>query len=295
MIVIGTRGSDLALTQSRWVAAQLKARGVESRLEIIRTKGDETTHLSFDKIEGKGFFTKEIEDALLAKTVDLAVHSLKDLPTENPPGLLVAAIPQREDPRDCLLVRRNAYVSENPVLPLQTGAQVGTSAVRRRAQLKALRPDLVVNDLRGNVPTRVRRLQEGRYDAIILAQAGLQRLGLDLTAFACLPLPPTQFVPAPGQGALALQVRADDAATRAVVEPLHDASIAECVLAERHLLERLEGGCHVPLGAHAFCDVSGIHFLAFWGESPESARRLKLTGDDAMALAEQAYKELKAR
>jgi len=170
MLTIGTRGSDLALMQTGWVAGQLRRLGVDTRIEIIRTQGDDVQHLSFDKIEGKGFFTKEIEDALLDAKVDLAVHSLKDLPTDSPPGLAIAALPQREDPRDCLLIRRESYDQAGEKLPLLEGASIGTSAVRRKAQVAFLRPDLCSIDLRGNVPTRVERLREGRYDAILLAR-----------------------------------------------------------------------------------------------------------------------------
>lgn len=294
MIVIGTRGSDLALTQSRWVAAQLKALGVETRLELIRTKGDRVQHLSFDKIEGKGFFTKELEDALLEKRVDLAVHSLKDLPSEDAPGLRVVAIPVREDVRDCLIMRPHAHDPEGKNVPLKTGMRVGTSAVRRKAQLLYLRPDVIPEDLRGNVPTRVGRLAEGRYDAIVLAQAGLSRLGLDLSAFVAVPLDPLVFVPAPGQGALALQCRADDKAVSAAVQPLHHAHDAAAVAAERILLNRLHGGCHLPLGAHGR-DVGGVmHLDVFFGDSERLgvAERFAVQGADPEGAAVAALKVL---
>ena len=297
MIVIGTRGSELALTQSRWVASQLQSRGVETRLEIIKTQGDRVQDLALNKLEGKGFFTKEIEDALLAKRVDFAVHSLKDLPGEDTPGLTVAAIPVREDVRDCLIIRREAHDADAGLLPVKRGARVGTSAVRRKAQLTHLRPDLRPQDLRGNVPTRLRKLDEQPFDAIVLAQAGLTRLGLDLSAHVAVPLPPTQFVPAPGQGALALQCRAGDVRVVEALRALHHAADAECVAAERTLLLRLNGGCHMPLGAHAVRDAVGLRLHVFHGDAEDATRtrRLSVTGASAPAVAAAAFEELRRR
>jgi hydroxymethylbilane synthase len=294
MIVIGTRGSDLALTQSRWVAGLLQARGIETRLELIKTQGDRVQHLALNKLEGKGFFTKEIEEALLAKRVDFAVHSLKDLPGEDTPGLTVAAIPEREDVRDCLVIRRDAHDPDGGVLPLKRGARVGTSAVRRKAQLVHLRPDLVPEDLRGNVPTRVRKLDEQPFDAIVLAQAGLSRLGLDLSAHVAVPLPPTVFVPAPGQGALALQCRKDDHRVASALHALHHAVDATCVAAERALLLRLNGGCHLPLGAHAVHEAGGLRLHVFHGDADDArrGRRLSVTGDSPAGVAEAAFEAL---
>ena len=296
MIVIGTRGSDLALTQAHWIAACLQARGVPSRLEIIRTQGDRVQHLSLDKLEGKGFFTKEIEDALLAKHVDLAVHSLKDLPTEDTPGLSVVAIPQREDVRDCLLTQKSAHAADGGVLTLVSGGRVGTSAVRRKALLLHLRPDLQPVDLRGNVPTRVNRLREQRYDAVVLAQAGLSRLQLDLQDFVVTLLPPHLFVPAPGQGALALQMRTDDPAKVALVLPLHDAAAAGCVDTERLLLKLVGGGCHTPLGAHATYVPQGVRLTAFLGDSQALGTGKTVTVEAAhgRAAAELAWQRLQA-
>ena len=295
MIVIGTRGSDLALTQSRGVAQLLAEQGVATRLELIRTQGDREQALSLDKLQGKGFFTKEIEDALLDLRVDLAVHSLKDLPTESPPGLLVAATTTRADPRDCLLIKKAAYDAHAPELPLKNAARVGTSAVRRRAMLKYLRPDAEPVDLRGNVPTRVERLRQGTYDAVILAQAGLTRLGLDLSDLHVHIMPPEQFVPAPGQGALALQVRAADARVRSAAATLHDARAAECIAAERLLLSRMEGGCHAPLGAYAQYEPAGMSLIAFWhGPTSTRARQITVRAAAAAALADAAFAQLQA-
>jgi hydroxymethylbilane synthase len=294
VIVIGSRGSDLALAQSRWVAKRLGERGVETRLEIIRTRGDRNQQLSLAKLEGKGFFTKEIEEALLDGRIDLAVHSLKDLPTSSPAGLQVAAIPQREDPRDCLVMRREAYEPRAHMLPLREGASVGTGSVRRRAQLGFLRSDLRLEDLRGNVPTRIARLREGRLGAVLLAQAGLARLKLDLDDLYLARLETDRLVPAPGQGALALQGRSEDTPTLEAVAPLMDSGAARSVRAERDLLAKLEGGCHLPLGAHASPSEGGYRLLAFLGETERwgPARRVTVWSQEAEDLAARAFGEL---
>jgi hydroxymethylbilane synthase len=284
VITIGTRGSDLATTQSGQVAASLLALGHSSCLQIIQTQGDRVQDKAFTQMAGKGFFTKEIEEALRAGAVDLAVHSLKDLPTEAVPGLQVVAIPQRQDPRDCLIVLPHAYAAGAAGLPLVPGAHVGTSAVRRVAQLKDLRADLRVSDLRGNVPTRLRRLKEGRFDAIVLAQAGLNRLQLDLQGTVAIPLSPTVFVPAPGQGALALQARCDDAPLQHKVLPLHAAADAACVDAERLLLAHVEGGCHAPLGAHAVHLAQGMQMHLFYGPKGCAPVRACVHGTTPQAL-----------
>ena len=198
MLVIASRGSQLALWQARWVAAQLSAAGRECRIEIIKTTGDKITDVPLAKVGTKGLFTKEIEEALLDGRADLAVHSLKDLPTELPEGLVLAAVPEREDPRDAVVGRKLAD------LPL--GAKVGTSSLRRAAQLRQLRPDLQVESVRGNLDTRLRKLDEGQYDAILLAAAGLKRLGWGDRIAEILPA--EQMCPAVGQGALAIETRA---------------------------------------------------------------------------------------
>ena len=262
MMTIGTRGSDLAMTQARHIAALLAGLGHLTRLEVIRTQGDRVQHLSLSKLEGKGFFTKELEDALISRHIDIAVHSLKDLPTQNPAGLAIGAIAGREDARDCLLIRRESHDLSAEHMPLKHGAKVGTSSLRRQAILRHYRPDLQQVDLRGNVPTRVQRLAEGRFDAIVLAQAGLVRLGLDLHEFATFVMPPDLFVPAPAQGALGVQVRADDAATLAAVRALHHGVAADCAQAERDVLAAVEGGCHAPLGA--FAQATGLSGAAAW-------------------------------
>lgn len=294
-LTIGTRGSDLALTQSRWVAKILAGRGVEAKIEIIRTQGDQIQDVSFAKMVGKGFFTKEIEEALLDKRVDLAVHSLKDLPTQSPPGLKVVAIPIREDPRDCLLIRPEAHDPSAGEIPLKRGATLGSGSVRRRAQLKEMRPDIEILDLRGNVPTRVRKLREQQFDATLIAQAGLTRLGQDVSGLMAVPLPTDVFVPAPGQGALALQVREEDTQAAEAVRPLEDGPTARRVAPERGLLARLEGGCQLPLGAHAVEEGDGglaLHVFFGGTEQYPGARRSVFQGDDPAELVERAYKEI---
>lgn len=247
---IGTRGSELALWQAHHVRGLLAACGVESELVVLKTRGDLIDNVPLQQVEGKAFFTAEIETALLEGRVDLAVHSHKDLPTESTPGLVIGAAPQRGPQGERLLVARAAHDPLAAFLPLKRGARVGTSAPRRNEQLVTLRPDLAVLDLRGNVPTRVRRLQEGRYDAIVLACAGLERLKLDIGELVAFDLPPEVFTPAPAQGALALQVRAADQELLALCRAkLHHAPTAAAIEAERSLLVTSGGGCSLPLAA----------------------------------------------
>jgi len=253
-IRIGTRGSELAMWQARFVADFLGPG--RSEIIIIKTQGDAVQHLSFDKMEGKGFFTREIEQALLDKSIDLAVHSLKDLPTENPPGLIVAAVPEREDPADRLLMSPAAR-DERKDFCLKEGAVVGTGSMRRMAQLKRARPDVIVEPLRGNVNTRVRRLREGRFDAIVMAAAAMQRIDLGIGDLHCVQLDTDVFLPAPAQGALGLQIRERDAATLREVAPLNHPETAQSVAAERAFLRHFGGGCHIPLGALAVIEDGG--------------------------------------
>jgi hydroxymethylbilane synthase len=239
---IGTRGSDLALTQSRLVRALLGGTDAGIPLEVITTTGDRFLDVSLQRIGGKGVFTKEIEEALLDSRVDLAVHSLKDLPTENTPGLVIAALLTREDPRDALVSSSGLGLATLP-----SGSRVGTSSPRRRSQLLARRPDIEVPNLRGNVPTRLQRVAEGRYDAIVLAAAGLRRLGLADRISELIE--EEIMLPAPGQGVLAVQTRADDQRTIAAVRGLHDATASAEATAERAFLAGLGGGCLMPVGA----------------------------------------------
>jgi hydroxymethylbilane synthase len=248
---IGTRGSELALWQARHIAGALAARaGLECELVVLKTRGDVIDDVPLTGVEGKAFFTAEIERALLAGDVDLAVHCHKDLPTGETAGLTIAAVPQRGAQHERLLIAPAAHDPAGAFLPVRWGASVGTSAPRRAEQLKTLRPDLELRDLRGNVPTRVRKLREGLYDAILLAAAGLDRLELALDDLEVLDLPLELFVPAPAQGALAVQARAGDAHLIALCRRhLHDESTARAIQAERDLLEVAGGGCNLPLGA----------------------------------------------
>lgn len=240
--IIGTRGSALALWQANHVAGRLRAAhaGLEVELRIIKTRGDKIQDVPLAKVGGKGLFVKEIEEALRRGEVDLAVHSIKDLPTELVDGLTLAAITEREDPRDAL-VSRSGRIDELPA-----GAVLGTSSLRRRCQALALRPDLEVRDLRGNVDTRLRKLDEGLYDAVLLAAAGLRRLGHVERATEILD--PARMIPAVGQGALGIEVRLGE---EGLVAPLHHGPTALRVRAERALLQDLGGGCQVPVAAHA--------------------------------------------
>ncbi|HEX8131280.1 MAG TPA: hydroxymethylbilane synthase [Pyrinomonadaceae bacterium] len=250
--VIGSRGSKLALWQSEWVKARLAELRPEAeiRIKVIKTSGDVMLDVPLAVIGGKGVFTKELEEALLAEEIDLAVHSLKDLPTTLPDDLAINAITEREDARDALILREGVAAAEAQSLRgLPQGAVFGTSSLRRQAQLKHLRPDVSIKDLRGNVDTRLRKLDEGGYDAIILASAGLRRLGLERRINAAINH--AEMLPAVGQGALGIETRAGDPRTVALVSLLEHAPTRAACTAERSLLFALGGGCQVPIAAHA--------------------------------------------
>ena len=266
LIRIGTRGSDLALWQANHVKRLLENMGCTVALHIIQTQGDRIQDLSFDKLEGKGFFTKEIEAELLQGNVDLAVHSHKDLETTPPPGLVIAAVSEREDPSELLLMRREAHdPSQN--LELKTNAIIGTSSARRQSILKQYRPDLILEELRGNVPTRIDKLRKGMYDAILLAKAGVSRLNLNTEDLVTCTLDPTTFVPAPAQGVLGLQVRANDSNTYAWVRKLNHHEVDTRIRIEREVLKHLEGGCQLPLGVYN--DGKTVHVA--YGKSKHEA------------------------
>jgi hydroxymethylbilane synthase len=263
-LIIGTRGSKLALWQANYTQNELAKIGIESELKIIKTKGDQIQHLSFDKLEGKGFFTKEIEDALLNNEVDLAVHSMKDMPTTQPEGLCLAAVSYREDPADCLVIRKDA---ESPgLLSLPQNAIIGTSSARRKAQMLNIRPDIQIKDIRGNVPTRLRKLEEGQFDAILLAQAGLNRLEIDLSPFKTIRLNPKEFIPAPAQGVLTFQTKIENNKVRKILRQLHRKDVVQCTNVEREVLKRLDGGCQLPLGVYCTKDSGGFHVYAILSE-----------------------------
>jgi hydroxymethylbilane synthase len=268
---IGSRGSQLALWQANHIAALLRERGHQVEIEIIKTTGDKITDVALAKVGTKGMFTKEIEEALAEGRVDLAVHSLKDLPTEVPPGFEVAAITKREDARDGFVSRRYASIAELP-----QSARVGTSSLRRQAQLRAVRPDLNIVPLRGNVDTRLRKLDEGEYDAIILAAAGLKRLGR--TEWMRNILPVEIMCPAVGQGALAIETRLGDGETVQYLAFLDDAAARTATTCERALLARMGGGCQVPIGAHAQVNGKHIHLTAIVAR-PDGSSVLRDSGD----------------
>ncbi|MBS1252014.1 MAG: Porphobilinogen deaminase [Anaerolineales bacterium] len=247
-VIVGTRGSKLARTQTDLVVSALRSQwpDIEIQTKIIKTEGDRKLDVSTVKLS-KGAFVKEIEVALLNGEIDLAIHSCKDLPTDPVPGLTLAAFPQRADPRDTLVSREGRHLTE-----LQPGAIIGTGSSRRKAQLLIRRPDLQVEDIRGNVETRLRKMREGQYDAVVLAAAGLDRMGwLDQAAAI---FEPKVMLPAPAQGALAIQAREDDETTLARLDPLNDAATHAAVTAERAFLRALGGGCRVPIAAFARID-----------------------------------------
>ena len=276
-LVIGSRGSQLALWQSRWVQARLAELGQESRIEIIHTTGDKVLDVALSMVGSKGLFTKEIEDALLRGDIDLAVHSLKDMPTLLPDGLALAAIPAREDPRDALVGSR---LSEIP-----QGARVGTSSLRRGAQLRHIRPDLDVQMIRGNVDTRLRKLDDGQFDVIVLAAAGLRRLGWEHRIAESLD--PSVMCPAVGQGALAIETRVGPS----ICQQLDDAPARICITAERALLATLGGGCQVPIGAYATLTGDALHLQGMI-VSPDGSRVIRLEADGLAANAETLGAEL---
>lgn len=276
-IVVGTRGSQLALWQANWVkeAIERSHRDLTVELSIIKTKGDKILDVPLAKVGGKGLFVKEIEEALLDRRIDLAVHSMKDMPAEIPAGLCIGAIPKREEPRDVLISRENL-----PLDQLKHGARIGTSSLRRGAQLLHVRPDFVIVPLRGNLDTRLKKLQTESLDAIVLAAAGVLRMGLSERITQVLD--ETVMLPAVGQGALCIEIRDQDPRIAAVIGTLDDPATRTVVLGERAFLNRLEGGCQVPIAAHGHiddqgytltglvCDVDGSHRLEQVRTGPES-------------------------
>jgi hydroxymethylbilane synthase len=290
VIRIGTRGSPLALWQARHVADRLGALGRAAQIVPITTTGDRLLERRLEAVGGKGAFLKEIEEALLLREVDLAVHSLKDVPTQLPAGLELCAFLERADPRDALVSRSGADLDALPA-----GARLGTTSLRRQSQLRARRPELALCDLRGNVDTRLRRLHAGDYDAVLLAVAGLTRLGR--AAEITQVIPPEVLLPAPGQGAIALECRAGDEDVRAAVAALHHAPTARAVEAERALLAGLGGGCNVPLGAFAQDAGAGrLRLRAYVGrEDGTDAVRGERAGEDPSALGRALAEELLGR
>jgi hydroxymethylbilane synthase len=289
-LIIGTRGSELALWQANFVKDRLAEINIAAELKIIKTQGDRIINLSFDKLEGKGFFTKELEEELLAGTIDLAVHSHKDLPTEHPPGLTIAAVSEREDPAELLLILKDC-VDVKHKLSVKFGGMVGTSSNRRKAQLLSLRPDLEVDELRGNVPTRIGKLRDEKYDAIMIAKAGVSRLGIDLSEFHVEELTPTEFIPAPAQGVLAIQTRESDTELFEVLQVLNHPHVAQELAVERGILKSFGGGCHLPLGCYCRKHEGAYQiFTSKADEGDEFPDRLFIQTTDLDGIAERVLK-----
>lgn len=294
VLKLGTRGSELAMTQSQWVADRLMEAhpSLTVELVVIKTSGDRDQNSALNQFGGKGIFTKEIEEALLAGSIDLAVHSLKDLPTDLPEGLVLASPPRREDPRDLL-------VSKVPLLSLPEGALVGTGSARRREQLRYLRPDLTFTEIRGNVGTRVRKWREGHCQATVLACAGVARLGLEVAGLAaeeCFPLPYDQCLPAPNQGLLGIEYRQSDAETAVLLQAIADPEATVAFAAERAFLAELDGGCHIPAGAICELSSTSATVTAFLARPDLEPRRVRLVGppQSAALLGRDAARQLKA-
>ena len=292
---LGTRGSPLALTQARMVRETLaKANGFDPEriaLEVIRTSGDRIQDRPLADVGGKGLFTKEIEEALTASAIDVAVHSSKDMPTVLPKGLMLSAFMEREDPRDVFISRKARSIAELP-----RGATVGTASLRRQAMVKRKRPDLTIVPLRGNVETRLRKLDEGVADATLLALAGLKRLGLADAATAVLDI--DEFLPAVGQGAIGIETRADDSRTREMLGPINHADTFSALTAERAFLAVLDGSCRTPIGGHATISGGQLRFRGMIVK-PDGSEAFEATreGDrrDAEKLGADAGGELKGR
>lgn len=288
-IRIGSRGSDLALWQANHVKNQLEALGCTVTITIITTQGDAIQDLSFDKLEGKGFFTKEIEQALLDNTIDLAVHSHKDLETNQPAGLQIACVSERENPADILLIAKHA-VDPSQKWKLKEMAVVGTSSARRKSQVIAFRNDVEIKDLRGNVPTRIQKLRDGHYDAILLAKAGVDRLKIDLSEFEEVVLDPTEFVPAPAQGVLALQIREADSTLFEVLQKMNHPEVQKRIAIERKVLNLMQGGCQLPLGV--YCNEDETVYVSYSADWENGAAWYEYSADDLTDLAEIIVEDL---
>ncbi|MFZ4450567.1 hydroxymethylbilane synthase [Salibacterium aidingense] len=292
-IVLGTRKSNLAMKQTEWVINELNKRNLPYEFETkkIVTKGDKILDVTLSKVGGKGLFIKEIEEALIHNEIDIAVHSMKDLPGEMEEGFTLGAITNRVDPRDVLISNEDLLLDDLP-----SGAVVGTSSLRRSAQILARRPDVDIQWIRGNIETRLRKLREENFDAIVLAAAGLGRMGWDekiVTEY----LDPDICLPAVGQGALGLECRADDEEVRNVLEELNDELVARRVTAERAFLQEVEGGCQVPIGGYALLEANGDVTLTAMIGSPDGATvlREKKTGSNPLEVGREAAQTLLQR
>ena len=287
-VIIGTRGSKLALWQANWVKEKLEKLYPELKIEIekIKTTGDKILDAPLAKIGGKGLFVKEIEEALLSRKIDMAVHSMKDVPTEIPSGLHISAICEREDPRDAFI-----SIDGEPLKELPHGAIVGTSSLRRMVQIKALRDDLNITSLRGNVDTRIRKLKEGQFHAILLAMAGLKRMGFEHMVTECIS--EDLIIPAIGQGAIGIETRIDDDFVNEAVKPLNHKETALCVLAERAFLSVVGGGCQVPLACHAkILKNNTVKIVAMIGDPDGEIPMIKDSKEGKIKEAQKLAKEL---
>jgi hydroxymethylbilane synthase len=289
-IRIGTRGSELALWQAHNVKQRLENNGNSVSITIIKTQGDKIQDLSFDKLEGKGFFTKEIEAALLSNEVDLAVHSHKDLETSPPGGLVIAAVSEREDPSELLLISRE-NVDSSQVWDLKLNSSIGTSSARRKSIVVSNRNDLTIKELRGNVPTRIQKLRERNYDAIILAKAGVSRLEIDLSEFHLVELDPKKFVPAPAQGVLALQIREEDNELWKEIQKLNHPQVEMQIAIERKVLNFMQGGCQLPLGV--YCDLENV-FVSYAKDWTIGSKNFIFPFSGSANLAEEIVATLQA-
>ena len=285
---IGTRGSDLALWQSNRIKHRIEHElKTEAEIIIFKTQGDQIQNVPLSQLEGKGFFTKELEDALLDNKIDLAVHSLKDLPTTLPDGLKIAAIPERHHSQDRLIIRKGFQDLSQPFF-LKKNSVLGTSSNRRIDQAKNLQPDLQITMLRGNVPTRVQKLRDGKYDAIILAAAGLDRLLLDLSDFDTIDLDQNLFVSAPGQGALAIEIRSNDPETEKLISQLNDKTVEQFVRQERRFLQLTEGGCHASVGSHSFVKHNRFYLTTYWHNGTVQ-HKITISSEKPNTLAETSH------
>lgn len=286
---IGTRGSELALWQANHIKDRLAEFRYPAELKIIKTQGDHIQHLRLDKLEGKGFFTKELEEELLSGTIDIAVHSHKDLPTTNPPGLIIAAVSDREDPSELLLILKDC-VDPKKKLALKHNAIVGTSSNRRKSQLLALRPDLEIEDLRGNINTRIQKLRDENYDAIMIAKAGVERIQIDLSEFHVEVINPTEIVPAPAQGVLAVQINESNTELKEILQKINSTAVEEVISIERKVLNLFDGGCHLPLGC--YCRYEDGQFEV-WTSMAETSNhfpdRVFMASEHSEGLAEKIF------
>ncbi len=285
---LATRASALALWQARFVGKALEALGARVELVRVHTQGDRDRR-PFSALDGQGFFAGAVQASVLNGEADLAVHSYKDLPVVSPPGLVIAAVLGRIDPRDCLVIRSEVYDPSASYLNIKPGARVGTSAARRQAQLAVFRPDLTVLELRGNIPFRLAAVQRGTYDAVLLAAAGLKRLEPDLEQLHAQLLPPEVFVPAPAQGVIAVECRAGDPAVRTLLAGLDQPEERVLVEEERRLMGRLVGGCQLALGAHARRMRDEVEFIAWYG-----GQTYKVTAAGAVGLAGEVFERIRA-